>query len=90
MEESILPRILTLTLLLVLSAFFSACEAAFFSLTSFQLKELKEKKGRWGLIANNLIEKPRELLITIYIGNELVNISVSVITTSIFITNLVI
>jgi len=72
--------------LLVFSAFFSACEAAFFSLTSYQLKELKEKKGRWGLIANNLLEKPRELLITIYIGNELVNISVSIITTSIFIT----
>ncbi len=73
-------------MLLVFSAFFSACEAAFFSLTSYQLKELKEKKGRWGLIANNLLEKPRELLITIYIGNELVNISVSIITTSIFIT----
>ena len=73
-------------MLLVFSAFFSACEAAFFSLTSYQLKELKEKKGRWGLIANNLLEKPRELLITIYIGNELVNIGVSVITTSIFIT----
>jgi len=72
--------------LLILSAFFSACEAAFFSLTSIQLKELKETKGRWGLVANNLLEKPRELLITIYIGNELVNISVSVITTSIFIT----
>jgi putative hemolysin len=86
LDESILSHILLLTVLLVFSAFFSACEAAFFSLTSYQLKELKEKKGRWGLVANNLIEKPRELLITIYIGNELVNIGVSVITTSIFIT----
>ena len=85
MDESILPHILLLTVLLVFSAFFSACEAAFFSLTSFQLKELKEEKGRWGLAANDLLEKPRELLITIYIGNELVNIGVSVITTSIFI-----
>ena len=85
MEESILPHILLLTVLLVFSAFFSACEAAFFSLTSFQLKELKEEKGRWGLAANDLLEKPRALLITIYIGNELVNIGVSVITTSIFI-----
>jgi len=86
LDESILPHILLLTVLLFLSAFFSACEAAFFSLTSFQLKELKETKGRWGLVANDLLEKPRELLITIYIGNELVNIGVSVITTSIFIT----
>ena len=85
MDESILPHILLLTVLLVFSAFFSACEAAFFSLTSFQLKELKEEKGRWGLAANDLLEKPRELLITIYIGNELVNIGVSIITTSIFI-----
>jgi putative hemolysin len=86
LDESILLRILLLAVLLVFSAFFSACEASFFSLTSYQLKELKEKKGRWGLVANNLLEKPRELLITIYIGNELVNIGVSVITTSIFIT----
>ena len=86
MDESILPHILLLAVLLFFSAFFSACEAAFFSLTSFQLKELKETKGRWGLVANDLLEKPRELLITIYIGNELVNIGVSVITTSIFIT----
>jgi len=86
LDESTLPRILLLVVLLVCSAFFSACEAAFFSLTSIQLSELKEKKGRWGLLVNKLLEKPRELLITIYIGNELVNIAVSVITTSIFIT----
>lgn len=86
LDESILPRILLLIVLLLFSAFFSACEAAFFSLTSFQLSELKAKKNRWGLLVNTLLEKPRELLITIYIGNELVNIAVSVITTSIFIT----
>jgi len=35
---------------------------------------------------HSLLEKPRELLITIYIGNELVNIAISVLTTSIAIT----
>jgi len=87
LDESILLHIFLLVLLLIFSAFFSACEAAFFSLTSLQLRELKEKKGRWGLITNDLLEKPRELLITIYIGNELVNIAISIITTSIFITH---
>ena len=87
MDESILLHIFLLVLLLVFSAFFSACEAAFFSLTSLQLRELKEKKGRRGLVTNDLLEKPRELLITIYIGNELVNIAISIITTSIFITH---
>ncbi len=37
-------------------------------------------------MVNSLLENPRGLLITIYIGNELINIAVSVITTSIAIT----
>lgn len=44
---------------------------------------MSEKKGRLGRIVNSLLEKPRELLITIYIGNEFVNIAVSVVVTSI-------
>ncbi len=38
------------------------------------------------MLVNTLLEKPRELLITIYIGNELVNIAVSVMATSVAIT----
>ena len=82
-DLSILPRFILLVILLVCSAFFSACEAAYFSLSSFQLSELMKKRSRTGRLVNSLLEKPRELLITIYIGNELVNIAISVITTSI-------
>ena len=39
-----------------------------------------------GRIVNSLLEKPRELLITIYIGNEFVNIAISVVVTSIAIS----
>ena len=83
MDDSLFPRSLLLLFLLLCSAFFSACEVAYFSLNSLQLKELSEKKGRLGQIVNSLLEKPRELLITIYIGNEFVNIAVSVVVTSI-------
>ncbi|MDE1044840.1 MAG: hemolysin family protein [Nitrospinaceae bacterium] len=69
--------------LLLCSAFFSACEVAYFSLNSLQLNEMSEKKGHLGRIVNSLLEKPRELLITIYIGNEFVNIAISVVVTSI-------
>ncbi|MCH8157282.1 MAG: HlyC/CorC family transporter, partial [Nitrospinae bacterium] len=86
MDDSILSRLFLLAVLLCFSAFFSACEAAFFSLTSLHLNELKEKRSRAGQVVNSLLEKPRELLITIYIGNELINIAVAVITTSIAIT----
>ena len=44
---------------------------------------MSEKKGHLGRIVNSLLEKPRELLITIYIGNEFVNIAISVVVTSI-------
>jgi len=83
LDDSILSRSLLLLVLFLLSAFFSACEAAFFSLNPLQLTEMKEKKGRSGALVNSLLSKPRELLITIYIGNELVNITISVLTTSI-------
>ncbi len=83
MDDSLFARSLLLVFLLLCSAFFSACEVAYFSLNSLQLKEMTEKKGRMGRIVNSLLEKPRELLITIYIGNEFVNIAVSVLVTSI-------
>ena len=86
MDDSILLRLSFLVVFLAFSAFFSACEAAFFSLTSLQLNDLKEQRGRAGQMVNSLLENPRGLLITIYIGNELINIAVSVITTSIAIT----
>jgi len=47
---------------------------------------MSENKGRMGRIVNSLLEKPRELLITIYIGNEFVNIAISVVITSIAIS----
>ena len=83
MDDIILPRSILLVILLGFSAFFAACEAAFFSLNQAQLASLKETRGRGGQLISNLLEKPRELLITIYIGNELVNIAISALVTSI-------
>jgi len=83
LDDSILPRAVILGLLLCLSAFFAGSEAAFFSLNSAQLASLRENKGRAGQLINQLLEKPRQLLITIYIGNELINIAISAISTSI-------
>ena len=86
MDDSLIPRSLLLLFLFSCSAFFSACEVAFFSLNPLQQKEMEEKKGRSGRLVHSLLQKPRELLITIYIGNELVNIGISVVITSITIT----
>ena len=69
-------------ILLFFSGFFSACEAAFFSLNPIQISQMREHKGRAGRLVHSLLGKPRELLITIYIGNELVNIATSVVATA--------
>ncbi len=83
MDDIILPRSILLVILLGFSAFFAACEAAFFSLNQAQLASIKETRGRGGQLINYLLENPRELLVTIYIGNELVNIAISALATSI-------
>ena len=86
MDDSLFPRSLLLLFLFFCSAFFSACEVAFFSLNRLQQKEIEEKKGRAGRLVHSLLQKPRELLITIYIGNEVVNIAISIVITSITIS----
>ena len=70
-------------MLLGCSAFFAAAEAAFFSLNELQLSTFREKRGRAGRLVNSLLKKPRELLVTIYIGNEIANVAISAIVTSI-------
>jgi CBS domain containing-hemolysin-like protein len=67
--------------LLGLSAFFSASEVAYFSLTQSQINSLREGGGRAGYLAAQLLERPRKLLVTIYIGNELVNVSIAAVST---------
>jgi len=82
LDESILIRLILLGGLLALSAFFSGCEAAFFSLGQFKLDHLKAQKGRRGELVADLLADPRKLLTTIYVGNELVNVAVAAVVTS--------
>ncbi len=75
-------QILYILLLLLLSAVFSGTETAFTSLTFIQEKDLQSGNGRTGKLAAALAKKPEVLLSTILIGNNLVNIAASAITTS--------
>ncbi len=71
--------IIALGALLVLSAFFSSAETAFFSLTQSVLAELKEARDLASRRVIRLLGRPKELLITILTGNGLVNVAVAVI-----------
>ncbi len=66
--------ILIFTVLIFLSALFSSAETAFFSLTPAQVKILVRKKKFAYKIIDKLKKKPKRLLITILIGNNIVNL----------------
>ncbi|MDH3197009.1 MAG: hemolysin family protein [Candidatus Krumholzibacteria bacterium] len=61
-----------LAALLLLSAFFSGSEAALFSLRRAQVRALSERPGGGAL--GRLLEEPRRILVSILLGNLLVNI----------------
>ena len=81
MDPWLFFRLILLFLLVLMSAFFSAAEVAFFSLSRLQVENLREHEGKAGRIVAALLERPRRLLVTIYTGNELVNVAIAAVST---------
>lgn len=77
----ILIAIISVLLLLVVSASVSASEVAMFSLTPTHLRDIKERGGRPGQNLLELLSKPRKLLATILIANNLVNVGIVILST---------
>jgi CBS domain containing-hemolysin-like protein len=69
-----LPLIFSLVVLLLCSAFFSASETAYFSISRSAAAEM-EKGRRRERMAARILSDPRMLLVTILFGNLLVNIA---------------
>ncbi|MEP6794208.1 MAG: gliding motility-associated protein GldE [Saprospiraceae bacterium] len=70
---------LLLIFLLACSALISGSEVAFFSLDRNQLKNLEDEHDRGGQRILSLREKPRRLLATILISNNLINIGIIIL-----------
>ena len=75
-------QLIIIVILLFLSAFFSASETAFTSLSFLQIRMLETDKGRTSKMAAAIAKNPELLLTTILIGNNIVNLSASAITTT--------
>ncbi|MFH1862172.1 MAG: hemolysin family protein [bacterium] len=71
--------LLILGVSLIFSAFFSSVETAFFSLTQSILAELKEARDSRSKRVIRLLDRPKELLVTILTGNTIVNVAIAVI-----------
>ncbi|HMN47694.1 MAG TPA: hemolysin family protein [Ignavibacteriaceae bacterium] len=83
MEVEWFVKLFIILILLLGSAFFSGSEVALFSLDK---KKLDSNFNRSGIIYRyliNLISYPRRLLVTILIGNTIVNVAASIVAVSI-------
>jgi len=69
--------------LIVGSGFFSSSEIAMFSLPAHQVDAMVEQGQRGAELVASLKEDPHRLLVTILVGNNLVNITMSSISTTI-------
>ncbi len=75
--------IFLLIILIVLSGFFSGAESAYLSLNKIRLKRLLEKNVPKANLVKELKDDPHELITTILIGNNIVNIMASSIATAV-------
>jgi putative hemolysin len=78
-------EIALLLILLFLSGFFSGSETALFSLSRVQVEKIVLSSSKKGKYIEKLLERPRRLIISILLGNEFVNISISSISAAIII-----
>ncbi|MFN3976323.1 MAG: hemolysin family protein [Aquificaceae bacterium] len=82
-SHAIYTELLIFTFLLFLSGFFSSSEVVFFGANPYLLK-LKRRRRIYSALMR-LLSKPREVLLTILIGNEMVNILISSYGTKLFV-----
>jgi putative hemolysin len=82
----LLSDALALFFLLFLSAFFSSAEVAFLSVTRVQLSRLRDERKSGAESLFRLKQKPQRTIITILIGNNVVNVGASVLAASLAIS----
>ena len=80
---SLETNIITLIILIALSAFFSGVEIAIFSISHIKLRHLLEQRKKGAKTLNELRKNSQRLLITILIGNNVVNIGASALATAV-------
>ncbi len=85
MESHIIVDIIAVLILVTLSAYFSATETAFTSLNRIRVKNLANEGNKRAGLVLRLEERYDKLLTTILIGNNIVNISSTPISTLLFV-----
>ena len=80
----VLWTIIGIVFLIILSGLFSASENSFFSITKQDKMDLATSKSAKDLAVLNQLAKPKELLATILIANNFVNVSLVILSSLLF------
>ncbi len=83
MDSKTIAQLIVAGILVVLSMLFSASESAFFSVNKLRVRFLRNQKHKGALRAGKLLDNKEKLLNTVLVGNNIVNIALSAILTSI-------
>ena len=86
LQADMIFRIGLQILLLCASAFFSGSETALFSLSRLDLQQLRRERNPRFDTLQSLLERPRQLIISILCGNEIINVAAAANMTSILVT----
>ena len=85
-STGILVQIGVLVILLIGSGFFSASETALMSISKIKLRHMEEDGLKGAKLVSSLLEDPNKLLSSILVGNNIVNIAATSISTSLFVS----
>jgi len=83
-STNILIQSIVLLILLIASGFFSASETSLMSLSKIRIRHMKEEGVKGAKLVANLTEDSNKLLSTILVGNNIVNIAATSISTALF------
>ena len=83
--QTIAVYVVTMVVLLILSAYFSATETAFTSLNRIKIKNMAEDGNKRARLVLGLVEQFDKVLSTILIGNNIVNIVNTAVATVFFV-----
>ena len=79
-----MSKIIAIVILIAFSAYFSASETAFTSINRIRIKNLANDGNKRARMVQELSERYDDLLSTILVGNNIVNIATSAIATVLF------
>ncbi len=84
-DANVMVQLAIVVILLLLSAFFSSAETALTTVSKMRVRTLAESGNRRAQVLAKVIENPGKLLSAILIGNNIVNLSASSLTTALVI-----